>query len=194
RLLTIASSSSRDSVMDMLIAMRSSGNGRMAMALPSSVCSRHTNPGLWSARALMGSSCDRKPSMIGSSSGARMRPMFACARWYRVTMDSSCRGWRGRSRGRLPVALGGVAARQQPRRLLELDLLHEHTCLAVGQVGLALARGRDQAGRRLREAQAVVHAGEVDRVLPAAHHHRLLVVRRTRVAPPRALDASPTPA
>src|SRR3712207_715482 len=62
-------------------------------------CRRHTKPGLSSASALMGSSCVRKPSMIGSSSGARNRPMFACARWKRVTVLSVL-GGQGRRRRR----------------------------------------------------------------------------------------------
>src|SRR5262245_32777693 len=91
----------------MLIAMRSSsGNGRMAVALPSSVCRRQTNPGLVSASALRGSSCVRKPSMIGSSIGARKRPMFTCARWNRVTRMPSMqsRGSHGADAMRLAVA------------------------------------------------------------------------------------------
>src|SRR5678816_3384966 len=73
----------------MLIAIRSSSAyGRIAVALPSSVCNRQTNPGLRSASALIGSSCERNPSMIGSSMGARSRPMLTCAR-LNVTMSSN---------------------------------------------------------------------------------------------------------
>src|SRR6185369_10254914 len=53
------------------------------VASPSSVCRRQMNPGLWSASALIGSSCVRKPAMVGESIGARNRPMFTCAKWKR---------------------------------------------------------------------------------------------------------------
>src|SRR6266536_2087512 len=115
-------SAARDSQTDMLMAMRSSANGRIDMALPSSVWSRHTNPGLRSARALMGSSWERKPSMIGSSSGARIRPMFACARWKRVTnLFLLCRAESLVQLTSTPVDIGPMLA-PAPRRSFD-DLI-----------------------------------------------------------------------
>src|SRR5215213_3056899 len=52
----------------------------MPVALPVSSCSRQTNPGLRSARALTGSRFSRRSSMRGSSIGARSRPTFSWAR------------------------------------------------------------------------------------------------------------------
>ena len=60
--------------------MRSSPKGRMAVASPSSVWSRQTNPGWPSARALMGSSWATKPASSGVSSGYRRVAMFTWAR------------------------------------------------------------------------------------------------------------------
>src|SRR5436305_1304403 len=60
--------------------IRSSSYGRRYVALPSSVCSRHTNPGLPSASALISSRRATKPAMTASSSGAFMRAMFTWAR------------------------------------------------------------------------------------------------------------------
>ena len=57
----------------------SHSNARTAVAFPSSVCSRQTNPGAASAAALTGSSAATKPASSGLSSGARSRPMFTCA-------------------------------------------------------------------------------------------------------------------
>src|ERR671920_366479 len=55
--------------------------------------------------------------------------------------------------------------------------------LAVWQVRPAAARRVDEARGGLLKAQRVVDAREVDCVLDAPHHHRLLVVRRVRRAP-----------
>jgi hypothetical protein len=60
--------------------IRSSSKGRMEVASPSSVWSRHTNPGLWSARALIGSSAATNPASSGPSSGARTVATFTWAR------------------------------------------------------------------------------------------------------------------
>src|SRR5215471_19242809 len=57
----------------------SHSNARTAVALPSSVCSRQTNPGAASARALTGSSAAMKPASCGLSSGARSRPVLTWA-------------------------------------------------------------------------------------------------------------------
>jgi hypothetical protein len=57
----------------------SHSNARTAVALPSSVCSRHTNPGAASAAALTGSSAATKSVSYGLSSGARSFAMFTCA-------------------------------------------------------------------------------------------------------------------
>src|SRR4029453_16671924 len=62
--------------------IRSSSKGRMAVASPSSVWSRHTNPGLASARALTGSSSATKPASSGPSRGARRVAMFTWARCW----------------------------------------------------------------------------------------------------------------
>ena len=57
----------------------SHSKARTEVALPSSVCSRHTNPGAASAAALTGSSAATKSASCGLSSGARSRPMFTWA-------------------------------------------------------------------------------------------------------------------
>ena len=57
----------------------SHSNPRIAVALPSSVCSRQMNPGAASAAALTGSSAATKSASSGLSSGARSRAMFTCA-------------------------------------------------------------------------------------------------------------------
>src|SRR4029453_17454363 len=54
----------------------------MAVASPSSVWSRQTNPGLRSARALTGSSWATKPASSGPSRGARRVAMLTWARWW----------------------------------------------------------------------------------------------------------------
>src|SRR5919107_1660366 len=54
----------------------------MAVASPSSVWSRHTNPGLASARALTGSSSATNPASSGPSRGARRVAMFTWARCW----------------------------------------------------------------------------------------------------------------
>src|SRR4029079_577218 len=63
----------------MLTISRSSSKGRIAVASPSSVCSRHTNPGAASARAVTGSHASTNPASSGSVSGATGRPMFSWA-------------------------------------------------------------------------------------------------------------------
>src|SRR5262245_35218468 len=59
--------------------MRSSSYGRRYVASPASVCSRHTNPGLRSARALISSSRATKPAMTGSSSVPFILPILTWA-------------------------------------------------------------------------------------------------------------------
>ena len=57
----------------------SHSKARTAVALPSSVCSRHTNPGAPSAAALTGSSAATKPASAGLSSGVRNRATLTWA-------------------------------------------------------------------------------------------------------------------
>ena len=111
------------------------------MALPSSVWSRHTNPGLRSASALMGSSWDRKPSMIGSSRGARIRPMFACARWKRVTVYSPLPSLLCRSVAERPAA-AAIRDNEDGARSLPAARLG---------IALCLSHRRLQAAARARE-------------------------------------------
>src|SRR5207249_1375056 len=54
----------------------------MSVALPDSDCSRHTNPGALSARALIGPSCATNSAIFRSSSGAIKRAILICARRY----------------------------------------------------------------------------------------------------------------
>src|SRR5580658_1118724 len=67
---------------DIFTSMLAFSNGRMAVASPASVCSRQTNPGELSARALMRSRLAAKSAMTGESIGPRMSPMFSCASSY----------------------------------------------------------------------------------------------------------------
>ena len=82
---TYAPSASTDSHTDMLIRMppsapsASCSKARIAVAFPSSVCSRHTNPGAASATAFTESSAATKPASRRLSNGAVNRPMFTCA-------------------------------------------------------------------------------------------------------------------
>src|SRR5215211_1825705 len=70
-----ARSASSEDQTDRLTITRSSSKGRMAVASPSSVWRRQTNPGCWSAKALMG------PSWA-TSRGARRVAMLTWARWW----------------------------------------------------------------------------------------------------------------
>ena len=71
-----------DSQTDMLRTIRSSsGNARMAVALPSSVWKRHTKPVVASATALIGSSASMNSATSGESTGARRRPTLIWASW-----------------------------------------------------------------------------------------------------------------
>src|SRR5438105_14920818 len=63
----------------MFTIIMSSPRTRSAVALPSSVWRRHTNPGEASASALIGSSCSTKPASWGDSSGASTRATFIWA-------------------------------------------------------------------------------------------------------------------
>jgi hypothetical protein len=81
---TYAASASTDSHTDMLtrtpaLPARSHSKAVTAVALPSSVCSRQTNPGAPSAAAFTGSRAATKSASSGLSSGSRIRPMFTCA-------------------------------------------------------------------------------------------------------------------
>ena len=77
---TYAPSASTDSQTDMLIRMppsapsASCSKARIAVAFPSSVCSRHTNPGAASATAFTESSAATKPAIRRLSSGASQPP------------------------------------------------------------------------------------------------------------------------
>src|SRR3954467_10834899 len=67
---------------DMFRSRFSSSNGRIAVALPSSVCRRHAKPGVRSASALMRSRFAANSAMTGESIGPRITPMFNCAISY----------------------------------------------------------------------------------------------------------------
>src|SRR5262249_57818482 len=142
---------SSDSHTDMLKRISGSSNARIAVASPCSDWSRHTNPGLASAIALMRASSERKPSMTSLSSGARMRAMFPWPSWKR--MSGIRRSYRLRS----------PAARCAPptRRLLHAD------CLDVVAV-----RVREERGVVLR---AVVRAHARRSVVLAACGEAALV-------------------
>ena len=68
-----------DAQTDMFTMSRSSSHGRIAVALPLSSWRRHTNPGLTSATALMGSMAAKNSATIGSSRSARRRAMLSWA-------------------------------------------------------------------------------------------------------------------
>ena len=61
--------------------------------------------------------------------------------------------------------------------------MHQQPLLAIGHVGQAVPVRTEQAGRRILVAHRVVDTGEIDGVLDAARHHRLLIVGRARVTP-----------
>src|SRR5215207_2278773 len=71
----------------------------------------------------------------------------------------------------------------QPRCLRQIDVVNQELLLAVGDIGEALPFGTEEAGRRVLVAHRVIDAGEIDRVLDAARHHRLLVVGRCGISP-----------
>src|SRR3954447_12275726 len=73
----------------MFTSMRSSSYAWMAVAFPSSVCRRHTNPGAASAIALIGSSAAMKSASTGSPGGALKRATLSCARWCRAATRRS---------------------------------------------------------------------------------------------------------
>src|SRR5215208_3831310 len=77
-----ARSASSEDQTDRLTITRSSSKGRMAVASPSSVWRRQTNPGCWSAKALMGPSWATNPASSGPSRGARRVAMLTWARWW----------------------------------------------------------------------------------------------------------------
>ena len=81
---TNAASVSTDSHTDMLtrtpaLPARSHSNACTDVALPSSVCSRQTNPGAASAAAFTGSRAATKSASSGLSRGSRIRATFTCA-------------------------------------------------------------------------------------------------------------------
>lgn len=59
----------------MVTMMRPSPKARIALASPSSVCSRQTNPGAESARALISSSVATNPARRAEVSGSSGRAM-----------------------------------------------------------------------------------------------------------------------
>src|SRR3954447_10868443 len=78
---TYSASASTDAHTDMFTSIKSSSKAWIEVALPSSVWSRHTNPGVASATALIGSSAAMKSASTGSPGGALKRATFSCARW-----------------------------------------------------------------------------------------------------------------
>src|SRR5258705_2503217 len=84
-----------------------------------------------------------------------------------------------------PITVGGESPGEQAGGFLEVDGLHQDAFLPVGQMSLASPRWRDEARRRLLKAQRVIDAGKVNRILHAAHHHGLFVVRAAGSAPLR---------
>src|SRR5580704_4684609 len=68
----------------MLTIIRSSSYGRIAVASPSSVARRQTNPGARSASSLTGSSAALKPTITGPSIGPFASPTLSCASWYSI--------------------------------------------------------------------------------------------------------------
>src|SRR6185295_8290576 len=81
------------------------------------------------------------------------------------------------------MAFGCVPSREQSGCILDSDLLYQYAFLAVAQVRLALARRSDETCGRFLKPHCIIDTGKVDRVLHAAHHHRLLVVRSVSRAP-----------
>jgi hypothetical protein len=62
-----------------MLTITSSPIGLSAVALPSSVCRRHTNPGEHSASALMRSRLATNSAIVGVSSGSFGTATFNCA-------------------------------------------------------------------------------------------------------------------
>src|SRR5262245_58696854 len=71
----------------MLMRIRASWYGRIAVASPSSVCSRQTNPGVRSASALISGRAAAKSAITGSVISPRTRPMLTWARWNRGSVS-----------------------------------------------------------------------------------------------------------
>src|SRR5690348_8014265 len=81
-------------------------------------------------------------------------------------------------RGRLAIPIRRESPGEDSGCPRGIDTLDEHALVSVRQKGLTAARRVDETRRRLLKRQRVIHAREVNAVLEAAAHHRLLVVRR----------------
>src|SRR5215203_7033933 len=123
----------------------------MAVASPSSVWSRQMNPGLWSARALSGSSWATNPASSGPSSGARRVARLTWARWW-AAMASANHG---------PVSMSILIVFRSARLR---RVAHGHAAAARGRVhGGPAGRLPEPLQQPLDQAQ--VHGADQHRIL-----------------------------